>query len=327
MKKLLIMLILLLFSCGGVEPIDVFDPTRDFSWSHIDTNGDGVYEDYVSPIKRQPCSDCFIYAATGLLEMQFQIDHKLSVYIDLSEQNLHNCTRTTCTATGDPRPFLEHFKRYGAIEEQYVKTGKWGTCDNCKSHLHNGVDYFKISDVPFYRLKKWKMVYGINISYKDKRKALMDALKTGPIVMTIGSWDGFKRDGDTAYCAGRWISGSHAVVVVGYKNNGEAFLIKNSHGEKYLIKMVFKDGDKCGFGNMAAQIEAGSTYVSYGSGESYCYSTDDFDADLIPNVHDNCPWTANHDQKNKDKDMLGDACDPCPEDYDVSSGFYCDSKK
>ncbi len=41
---------------------------------------------------------------------------------------------------------------------------------------------------------------------------------------------------------------------------------------------------------------------------------DDDDNDNVKDVSDNCPLVSNRDQKNTDRDALGDACDPgaCP---------------
>lgn len=326
MKKLFIMLVLLLFSCAGELDVGGDSPVvtlasfpKNLSWGAIDTNNDGVLENYVTPIRNQPCSDCFIYAAVGALEIQYQIDHKITgMSLDLSEQNLHNCLRTSCMATGDPRFFLDHFKNYGALEERYVKQGRWGTCDNCKNYLYN----YAIENIPFYRLKEWRIAVYPQMNYEDKRQALIAALQTGPVILYIGSWGGFKKSGDILYCT-EFISGSHFVVAVGYRNYGEAFLIKNSHGEKGLVKIAFKNAYKCYFAKLAMQIVPGSTYISYGSGENLCYSTSDTDGDLIPDVHDNCPYKSNKDQQNSDGDMFGDACDPCPNKWDPNTGFYC----
>lgn len=42
----------------------------------------------------------------------------------------------------------------------------------------------------------------------------------------------------------------------------------------------------------------------------------DLDADLVCGDGDNCPDVANNDQADADGDLVGDACDPCPDDPD-----------
>jgi hypothetical protein len=53
----------------------------------------------------------------------------------------------------------------------------------------------------------------------------------------------------------------------------------------------------------------------------------DDDADDIPNDNDNCADSSNPDQLDSDEDGLGDACDPCPEDFldDSDGDGTCDS--
>lgn len=330
MKRFLMLLILFLFSCGGtigssteMMPTPSSGFPKNLSWGVIDTNKDGIMENYITPIKAQPCKDCYIYGAVALLEIQYQIDHGITDFsLDLSEQSMHNCYRVACDALGDYRPFLDHFKNYGVLEEKYAKRGLWGSCESCRSHLHNGTDYFPIDSIPFYRVGEWRNVIYFNMNYTDRKNALVAALQTGPVIIYVGGWNGYKKDGNIMYCS-KVAGGGHIIVAVGYRNHGEAFLIKNSHGEKGVLKMAFKNGEKCRFADVASQIVPGTTYISYGSGEDFCYSTQDFDGDSVPDVHDNCPYHQNEDQKNTDGDMLGDACDPCPTKWNGNTGFYC----
>ncbi len=48
-------------------------------------------------------------------------------------------------------------------------------------------------------------------------------------------------------------------------------------------------------------------------------SVDDSDSDGVPDICDNCPLVANHDQTDDDKDGAGNSCDPCPSDVDNDS--------
>jgi hypothetical protein len=335
MKKILILLAMLIGLGGcGSGPIGPDGTTlndgaggypKNLSWASIDTNGDGVKENYITPIRHQPCSDCFVYGAIGLLEIQYKIDHKSVASLNLAEQNIHNCLKVSCKATGDERPILNYLRDYGVMEERYSKTGDWGKCKNCNSHIKTEQGYTPVSDMPFFRLRDWRHVTTPDMPYADKKKALVAALQHGPVAITVTGWNGFKTNGDTRYCTD-FESGGHVAIVVGYTNYGETFLVKNSHGEPGLIKMVFANGDKCFFAHIATQITPGTTYTSWGSGENYCYSTQDTDGDSIPDIHDNCPWDKNIDQKDTDGDTYGDACDKCPKERG-EKGHTCSTIK
>jgi len=52
----------------------------------------------------------------------------------------------------------------------------------------------------------------------------------------------------------------------------------------------------------------------------------DKDEDGIPDVQDNCPYSANPDQTDSDKDSSGDACDSCPYDFGPASNYGCPEK-
>lgn len=327
MKRLVLLLLFLMCGCcGGVTETDIGPPStgypKSLSWADIDLNKDGVGENYVTSIKRQPCKDCFLHAAIGLLEIQYHIDHGVNVSLNLSEQNLHNCLRISCSSGGDDRPIYDYFKKYGALGEYYSSSGTWRSCENCSSYLKTTTGYVYISHVPFYKIKKWRQVTNPSMSYADRKYALISALQTGPVAVHT-QW-GYSSNGDIRYCTNP-SAGGHVVIVVGYINNGESFLVKNSHGEGKILRLVFAGADKCSFANISSQIVPKSTYMEWGSGASFCYSSTDRDNDGIPDVHDNCPWKPNNDQKNTDGDMFGDACDECPKEKGIN-GKYCPDK-
>jgi len=336
MKKFLWLLsFLLIFGCGNYEGFTI-DPTPDseiqeyplnLSWGDIDTNNDGVRENYITPIKKQPCKDCYIYAALGLLEIQYQIDFKTYLDLDLSEQSIHNCLKISCSDTGDDRTILEHVRKYGVMEESYAPTGTWGTCNNCLPFLFgSGTGITTVEHIPFFSFRSWRTITYKKDDPDDMRRAIVKALQTGPVSIHISGWSGLKREGDILYCS-EWNPGGHVVVVVGYRYHGKVLLIKNSHGEAGLLRLVFENADICGIGdNSIAQISPGSTYATWGLGEQFCYSMEDSDKDGVPNAHDNCPSVENVDQKNADGDMFGDVCDKCPNDFDRTNNFYCAPK-
>lgn len=174
----------------------------------------------------------------------------------------------------------------------------------------------------YFRLKKYDTVVPFGVPYAQKREMIVRALQDGPVVIGVGSWWGWlKGQGDVLTCV-LPLGGNHAVVIVGYRDRGKVFLVKNSHGDKGLLKMAFENGEACGFAYMAHRIPPGSVYTAWGSGESFCYSGDDWDKDGIPDVHDNCPHSWNPFQVNSDNDRYGDACDKCPTETG-RKGFTC----
>jgi hypothetical protein len=55
------------------------------------------------------------------------------------------------------------------------------------------------------------------------------------------------------------------------------------------------------------------TYILVLSASPVDDQPQDLDKDGVPDEQDNCPTTANQDQKDSDGDAVGDACDKCPE--------------
>jgi hypothetical protein len=217
---------------------------------------------------------------------------------------------------------LAHLKNYGTIEDVYAPVGRWGSCENCKSHLDTDLGWLSPKSIPYYKIGDYTTVVTYGMPYESKRMAMVNALQTGPLIMDVRSWRGFKNDKGTLYCYEQKLSG-HAMIVIGYTDYGRVFLVKNSHGENRILKMVFDNADKCGFAHMVFQIVPGSTKVVWGGGTNICHSAVDYDGDDIPDIHDNCPYAKNADQKDTDGDLYGDACDKCPKDYDKATGFYC----
>ena len=310
-------IVIFLFGCGGYQDYQYYKYTdvgitdtrvipANLSWAEIDTNGDGVNENYLTSIKQQPCGDCYIYAATALYEIQYNIDHKTSINIDLSEQNIHNCLRIPCGLSGSPFHVLRYINEIGVLEENVVSTGSWGDCDNCKSKI----GWLKQSQLTYFKHKR-TIQLDCGIPYEQKKKIFVDALQKGPIAVLISRWNDYKKYGDIFTCVKtERKSAGHAVVIVGYEAYGNIFIIKNSHNDNGLLRVAFNEGDKCGFAVDATIIEG--TYTEFGTGEDFCYMGEDPDNDGVANPFDNCPRHYNPNQSNLDFDFYGDACDPCP---------------
>lgn len=294
---------------------------RNLSWANIDTDGDGVGENYITSVKAQPCGDCYLYAAIALVEARWQIDHKSQVSLNLSEQNVHNCMKIPCDGAGDLWWVLPYIRDFGVMPEENMPTGFWmPSCENCIGLAFSGLGIVSIENVPFYRITRFDTLT-LPKTYAERKGLLVAALQDGPVAIGVDAWGGYANYGGTLYCKGPHPSG-HAVMVVGYRERGEAFLVKNSHGEGGLLTMVFEGGDRCGFASEIITLPKDSVYSSWGWGATYCYSTKDSDGDGVPDSHDNCPWDSNPKQEDSDKDGWGNACDRCP-DNKSWTGYYC----
>lgn len=322
MVKIIILLFSFLFS-GCYET--VIEPGPDpkltkypvnLSWESVDLDNDGIKENYITSIKKQRCGDCFIYAAIGLLEIQYQIDHQIQINLDLSEQSLHNCLRIQCNMGGDDRDILNYLQSFGVVEERHDMTGFWGTCNSCPIFP----DDISIEPMTFFYLGDWKQITNEKMSAETRRFNIVEALQTGPVTLQVDSWPGLVSNDDTLSCIKKNL-GSHIVIAVGYESHGKVLIIKNSHGENKTLKLLFEDVEMCGIGAMSNQIIPFSTYSLPQRESKFCDSAQDSDIDGIPDSKDNCPFDSNKDQKNTDNDLFGDACDICPND--VSNSFYC----
>jgi hypothetical protein len=296
---------------------------RNLSWSNIDLDGDGVGENYITPVRAQPCGDCYVYASWALVEARWQIDNRMADSLNLSVQNLHNCLKIPCSGAGDIWVAMNYIRDYGIMMEENSPTGNWlPGCDNCSGFVHSGIGMVPVESVPFYKVKRYDMLPFLE-NYQDRREALVKALQEGPVAIGINAVYGYHGYNGVLYCNDPNPVGSgHVVLVVGYVDHGTAFVVKNSWGEGKLITMVFAGGDKCGFASEMAVLPPGSVYADWGGGVSYCYSTQDFDGDGIPNAYDNCLWSQNPDQKDSNHNGWGDACDPCL-NGDQGKSFPC----
>lgn len=239
----------------------------NLSWADKDLNTDGFGENYITPIKNQPCSDCYAYAAIGLMEARWQIDNKTSVSLDLSEQNLHNCMNISCNQSGDVWWVFNYIITYGLMLEENSPTGSWSSCENCAEMTTSGLGLIPVRNVPFYKVKSYNRI--VVKEYENRRVALIKELQTGPVTVGIDSWLDFQESNGIFRCNKTRETGSgHALIIVGYKNDGDLFIAKNSWGENGLITISFDGAEPCGFASDIVSLPTNSIYVDWG--KDYC---------------------------------------------------------
>lgn len=312
LQTILELIFITLISCGdnvttyNIVPDQNGIGNKSFTWENVDLDGDGIPEDYVSSIKSQVGPSCVLYAATGALEIQLRIDNKFPFEFNLSEFNIFNCVKKDIFGVKER---LDWFMEYGILDENITKPYTYRqVCDNCMSKI----DSQPIEQIPFYGIDSYETVILSDKYYEleKKKEIIKKNLKNGPVIITIGNWASLQNLGNRLVCVKRLedVWSGHEVVVVGYKEDGNVLVIKNSHGGSQTVELVFSDDCRIA---MDANVIHG-TWIKLGEGTKYCFNGKDVDQDGVDDAYDNCPTVANPDQKNSDKDFLGDACDKYP---------------
>ncbi|MEF8847922.1 MAG: C1 family peptidase [Candidatus Thermoplasmatota archaeon] len=199
------------------------DLPNSFSWTNI--NG----TDFTTPVKNQaPAPTCEAYALCASLETLMQYKKKELYNPDLSETHLYFYAGGTYKAGGvNVRDAAEYLVEQGVPDE------------GCYPDPHRGYDY------PFRSLEGWE-----NRTVKIKewgwvehepesiKKALVEH---GPLVVCIYVWKDFKFYSSGIY-EHQWglLEGGHLVTIMGYNDDLEYWLVKNSWGDQWGLDGWFK---------------------------------------------------------------------------------------
>lgn len=295
-------------ACGPDERCQPAVPglfETNFSWECADTDDDGIGENYVTSIKRQSDSDCYIYSAVATIETQLQINLKIDTNIlaeiDLSEEAIHTCFNIAKDVGGDPITIFGIAKNYGLIKEE---------------DFEKDCPYFQKNSnlLQVFKIGHYEDLWTIDSvrEYRIRKEKLISALQKGPVTVLFNHWGAFLKKDGVLVCNPNDLKnrGAHAVVAVGYKNYGEVIIVKNSLGEKNMLEIRFDQTaiDECDF-------FIGASWINPQDTQNMLLKTPfpelDIDGDNIPDEIDNCPMKPNVDQENTDGDIFGDTCDKC----------------
>jgi len=207
---------------SGTEPPLSADGTlpAQFDWRNY--NGGN----YVTPIKDQGnCGSCWAFASTAGLESRVLIDRQMQgLDVDLSEQILVTLGNSGSCSGGNPYPATEFLVNTGlAVEACYPYTATNGSpgnaCANWNIDTYKLTSYQIVSDSPI-------------IPTPDDIKTAI--YNYGPLVVTFSVHEDFfyYSSGVYAYTYGP-CCGGHAVLVVGWDDTNQCFIVKNSWGDSW----------------------------------------------------------------------------------------------
>jgi C1A family cysteine protease len=180
---------------------------------------------YVTSIKNQgACGSCWAFSVTAALESKALISlNTPDSDLNLSEQIVLSCSQAGSCAGGWPDQATNFLVGSGsAAQSYYPYTGANGSCASAATGWQN----------QSYKIKNWQYVVE---NAQPSVNAIKNALyNNGPLVATMMVYNDFYyySSGVYSYTNGPYL-GAHAILIVGWDDSAQAFIIKNSWGSAW----------------------------------------------------------------------------------------------
>ena len=210
----------------GAEPLGVASLPSAFDWR--DHNG----ENFVSSVKSQgACNACFAFVTVAALESKLLIEGRLD--LDLSEQIILSLSGAGDCSGGYISVASDFLKNVGDTIE---------SCWPYQAAYQPATDVCKGWEENSYRFHHWDWAYPVNDPETLKRIIYFH----GPAVAIFKIFNDLYsyRGGVYAHEYGEF-EVYHAVLVIGWDDDIEAFIAKNSWGESWgedgFIKVAYSE--------------------------------------------------------------------------------------
>ncbi len=278
-----------------------------FNWNK--KNESGEIKNYMTRVRNQGyCDSCWAHAVLGVIEAQHNIaKHKPNINIDLSEQYLVSDCYKYGACCGLSKLYLNgvlaYIKNHGVPNETCFPyeddwgctcvSGSCGTdCTYRTDKFSNCSDYICSNACPdvdnnIYRITGYKHLSN------DKDVIKNYIYTTGPIAVDV-YWPGIKV-GDIYTCENDTGSGIwHAVVITGYDETDNYWIVKNSRGAGWGDKGYFKVGfDECSIQEYAYGVNVPQSDIEDVDSKTFTIYNNGDRILEIENIEADVSWVSN----------------------------------
>lgn len=199
-----------------------------FNWS--DMNG----ACWVTPVRNQgSCGSCYVFGSLAAMETLYRIVRDEPDYgIDLSEQEIVSCGLTDSCSTGGTAEQVGYYLMHDGVPDESCfpyTSGNAGDDGQCENSCADG------SERRYY-INDWDYD---TVPRSDAE--LKEALLAGPLISNMQIYDDFY-----AYSNGVYVrtsdnkQGWHIVLLVGWDDSDNSWIVKNSWGEDWGMQGYFK---------------------------------------------------------------------------------------
>ena len=210
-------------------------------------------KNYVTAVKDQgDCGSCWAFSTTGGLESYVLRTQNIPGQNEnLSEQIVLSCSGAgNCEMGGIPSAAANFMKSTGVgAESAYPYTQDDGACSNAAAGWQKDAE----------RIGKWSTITGATPALAALKQAL---LTYGPLPTTMQVYDDFfsYTSGVYSYTSGS-LEGGHAVLIVGYDDANQCFIVKNSWdtiwGENGYFRIAYSQ--------LSSGVNFGADTIAYSS--------------------------------------------------------------